>query len=68
MNLRVGMRACLALVLVVGITAAEGIQSGPKVGEEITETFEPVNITGPDAGRKMCILCEYAENPVVLVF
>lgn len=69
MNLRMGMRACLVIVLVVGVTAgAEVIQSGPKVGDEITETFEPVNITGADAGRKTCILCEYAESPVVLVF
>jgi hypothetical protein len=48
--------------------AAEHLKSGPPIGEELPGTFEPVNITGPDAGDKSCIFCEYEARPVVLVF
>ncbi|MBL8795001.1 MAG: hypothetical protein JNM56_13915 [Planctomycetia bacterium] len=63
--LRAGLLLCL---LLTNLAAAEPLKSGPPVGEELQKSFEPVNLTGPDAGEKTCILCEYGEAPVVLVF
>jgi hypothetical protein len=69
MNLRAGIKACLTLALLVGIAAgADALRSGPAVGEELAESFEPMNLTGPDAGATTCILCEYGAKPVALVF
>lgn len=63
------LRSCLLAVLLVNLAAAaEALKSGPQVGAELQKTFEPVNLTGPDAGEKTCILCEYGESPVVMVF
>jgi hypothetical protein len=63
------LKSCLAFVLLAGIAAAaDAPRSGPPVGEELPGTFEPVYLTGPDAGRKTCVLCEYGESPVVMVF
>jgi hypothetical protein len=61
--------SCLLLALCTSLAmAADGLKSGPPVGEELPGTFEPVNITGPDAGQKTCIFCEYGEKPVAMVF
>lgn len=69
MNISAALRACLLVVLCASLTAAaEALKSGPQVGDELQKTFEPVNLTGPDAGEKTCILCEYGESPVVMVF
>lgn len=59
-----------ALVLVAASMPAGADDSKPglRVGEELPGTFEPVNVNGPDAGRKTCIFCEYGESPVALVF
>jgi hypothetical protein len=63
------LRAGLLLLLFGNLTvAADPLKSGPPVGAELPGTFEPVNITGPNAGDKTCIFCEYEERPVVLVF
>jgi hypothetical protein len=69
MNLHLQARAFLAIALAAGLAAAaDGLKSGPPVGEELPGTFEPLNITGRDAGEKTCILCEYGESPVAMVF
>ncbi len=69
MNLRTVSTACLALLLVVTVLAAENVrESGPKVGEELPGTFVPLNVTGPDAGKTTCIFCEYDDRPVAMVF
>jgi hypothetical protein len=70
MKFRTIQRFCLAVALWPGaiLAAADAPRSGPPVGEELPGTFEPVYLTGPDAGRKTCVLCEYGESPVVMVF
>jgi hypothetical protein len=69
MNQRMGIKVLVAVALLAGVAmAADGLQSGPPVGEELPGTFQPVNITGPDAGSKTCIFCEYGESPVAMVF
>jgi hypothetical protein len=69
MKRRMGRSACLAVLLLAGAAAAADVlQSGPPVGEELPGTFEPLNVTGPDAGQKTCIFCEYGESPVAMVF
>jgi hypothetical protein len=54
------MKAC-AIGLVVAVTvlssAAEPLKSGPPVGTMLEAfTFQPLNITGPDAGKKQCLV------------
>ncbi len=66
MNLH--MRSLLALTLLATIASADTPKLGLRIGEELPGTFEPVNVNGPDAGRKTCIFCEYGESPVALVF
>ncbi|OAI54045.1 hypothetical protein AYO44_03950 [Planctomycetaceae bacterium SCGC AG-212-F19] len=63
------LQGWFAFAILAGVgTAAMGLKSGPQVGDELTATFEPMNVTGPDAGETTCILCEYGASPVVLVF
>lgn len=46
--------ACtLAALLVAGSQAADPLKSGPQVGQKVT-AFSPLNINGPDAGKKVC--------------
>ena len=58
----------LTVVLLAGTRAAEPIRSGPPVGSELPCTFEPLNVTGPDAGEKTGIFCEYGASPVAMIF
>jgi hypothetical protein len=45
----------LALALfVAGAWGAERLESGPQVGKQIPGPFNPLNVTGPDAGQKRC--------------
>lgn len=47
----------LAVALLAGAEPAkEPVKSGPKVGDEIPGTFHPLNVTGPDAGQKRCLV------------
>ena len=51
------MNRFLAAAAVLGILAGTGfsadIKSGPEVGKGVSP-FNPVNVTGPDAGSKAC--------------
>ena len=40
---------------------------GLAVGDEVS-AFNPVHISGPDAGTKHCPVCTYLEKPAVLIF
>jgi hypothetical protein len=46
----------LALVVLAaaGVTAGEGLKSGPQVGKNIPGPFDVLNVTGPAAGEKNC--------------
>jgi hypothetical protein len=56
------------LVLTACVSAAEPLKSGPQVNEQLAGPFEPLNVTGPNAGKENCLYCENGENPVAMVF
>jgi hypothetical protein len=58
----------LALAAAVTVGAAPALKSGPQVGERVPGPFEPLNVTGPDAGEQCCLFCKYGGSPVVMVF
>jgi len=47
---------------------AEGLKSGPQVGEKLPGAFHPLNLTGPEAGKKNCLVCQNGQNPVAMIF
>ncbi len=62
-------RAFLVVLLVSGSSfGAEPVKSGPQAGQRVPGAFEPLNITGPDAGKKSCLYCRNGTNPVVMIF
>jgi hypothetical protein len=63
------VRACLVVALVsASALGAEPVKSGPQTGQRVPGAFEPLNITGPDAGKKSCLFCRNGTNPVVMIF
>jgi hypothetical protein len=54
-------------MLGVGL-ARETLVSGPQVGDEVPGPFQPLNVTGPDAGQKVCLYCKNGTNPVAMIF
>lgn len=58
MNCRIPGRASLACLLLFGVAVAQEplIKSGPKTGADLPGSFNPLNITGPDAGQKRCLV------------
>jgi hypothetical protein len=65
----IAMMALLGLALLFGgVLAAEKIKSGPQVGEQVPGPFHPLNVTGPNAGEKLCLYCQNGTNPVAMVF
>jgi hypothetical protein len=61
---------CLVVGLYVAgqVTASERVVSGLQPGEKITAIFEPLNITGPFANERHCLVCENGVNPVAMLF
>ena len=49
------------------VLAATGIDSGPKVGANLS-AFEPTHVTGQDAGTETCPVCKYGNLPAVQVW
>jgi hypothetical protein len=58
--------ACLAL-LALAVRAAS-LKSGPQVGEDVPGPFEPLNVTGEDAGDHVCLYCKNGAHPVAMIF
>ena len=55
MRYRTYLGASLAAALVMGcVLAADAPKSGPQVGDRIPGPFNPLNVTGDDAGQKRC--------------
>jgi hypothetical protein len=54
--------------LAVAVGAAEPLKSGLQPGERLSAVFEPVNVTGPNAGKPHCLVCENGLSPVVMIF
>jgi hypothetical protein len=55
-------------LFVLPALAAGSAQSGPQVGQKAPGPFEPLNVTGPDAGKKSCLYCRNSFHPVVMIF
>jgi len=59
----------LGLSFVGGLALAkENLLSGPQVGQPVPGPFEPLNVTGPDAGKNRCLYCKNGNNPVAMIF
>jgi len=55
MTNRIAVGTSVALVLLVGsVIAAETLKSGPQPGDMIPGPFNPLNVTGGNAGQKVC--------------
>jgi hypothetical protein len=59
---------CVVGLLTVPVLAADAVKSGPQVGEKVPGPFQPLNVTGPDAGKKACLYCRFSTRPVVMIF
>jgi hypothetical protein len=57
-----------ALAVAASAALAAGLKSGPQVGEEVPGSFEPLNVTGADAGQHTCLYCKYSNRPVAMIF
>jgi hypothetical protein len=63
------VRIAFAVALLAnGVALAGSVKSGPQVGEKVPGPFAPLNVTGPDAGKKSCQFCKNGARPVVVVF
>lgn len=58
----------LLLALASGLSAGDAVKSGPQSGALLPGPFDPLNLNGDKKGRPHCLVCEYALNPVVMVF
>jgi protein-disulfide isomerase len=68
-RIRIAAGSFLALALLVsGAVAAEQLTSGPQVGDKVPGPFEPLNVTGPDAGKERCLYCKNGTHPVAMIF
>jgi hypothetical protein len=45
-----------AVALVVGAAVAGDLKSGPQVGSRNITPFNPLHATGPDEGKKLCLV------------
>ncbi len=73
------MRIAIAIVTAVALVAIAGADdneknpdakwtSGPQIGSILPGPFEVLNVNGPHKGRYHCLVCEFAQDPAVLVF
>jgi hypothetical protein len=60
--------AITAVLLVICPIRAEELKSGPQVGDKLPGAFHPLNVTGPEAGKKNCLVCQNGQNPVAMIF
>lgn len=60
--------ALVAALLANGVALAGSVKSGQQVGEKVPGAFAPLNVTGPDAGKKSCQFCKNGARPVVVIF
>jgi hypothetical protein len=55
------------MALVCGVVMAAELESGLAPGEKVGP-YQVKDITGPDAGKSLCLRCKYSSRPVVNVF
>jgi hypothetical protein len=65
---RIVTLALAAALVVTGSALAASVKSGPQVGDDLAGPFHPLNINGPQAGKKFCLYCTNGSNPVAMVF
>ncbi len=58
----------LALLALPTWAISADLKSGPQVGEKLPGAFHPLNLTGPEAGKKNCLVCQNGQKPVAMVF
>jgi hypothetical protein len=56
------------LLAAVAIVIAADPEPGLKVGAAVPGPFEPLHLTGPDAGDEACLYCKFGNAPVAMVF
>jgi hypothetical protein len=58
MTHRIAAGTSLAVMLLFfgSMPAADDLKSGPQVGESIPGPFNPLNVNGPTAGQKQCLV------------
>ena len=55
MKHRIAAGASLTFALLVSsVFAADALQSGPQTGDKVPGPFNPLNVTGDSAGKKVC--------------
>ena len=66
------MSKLIGVGLIFGILTlsarADELKSGPQVGDKLPGAFHPLNLTGPKAGKKNCLVCRNGPNPVAMIF
>jgi hypothetical protein len=63
--------ALLLGLLLLGTLQAESrapLKSGPQPNQKLPGPFEPLNVTGENAGEKHCLYCANGANPVAMIF
>jgi len=63
-----GSLAAVAVLMLSAQAADTSVKSGPQVGEEVPGPFHPLNVTGEDAGEKVCLYCKNGAHPVAMIF
>jgi hypothetical protein len=67
-HLRFPVSITVAFIVTAAALAGGTVTSGPQPGDRVPGAFEPLNVTGPDAGQKSCLYCRYGTRPVVMIF
>ncbi len=60
--------AAILVCAAAATRAEEPLRSSLQLGEQVTATFRPLNVTGPYAGEPHCLVCENGANPVAMIF
>jgi hypothetical protein len=63
-----GLGVLLTGTLLAGAAAGGTVQSGPPVDAKVPGPFRPLNVTGPDAGKNVCLYCKNGPRPMVMIF
>jgi hypothetical protein len=58
----------VAALAVTGVVAGDALKSGPQEGKKVPGPFHPTNLTGPQAGKKHCLVWQFGTRPVAMIF
>jgi hypothetical protein len=67
-HVAVALALSFAFLLGAAFANEAAVKSGPQVDEMVPGPFEPLNVTGDQAGKKNCLYCANGTNPVAMVF